>query len=62
MIKISQENNGYKMVFSNPGSGTRGFKVVAKNIAEVNAAVQHYYGSGKCVDICPLCKDRKPNA
>ena len=66
MVKITREGNGFKMLFSDPGSGRRGFSTRARDLAEVKAAIDHYlggegnlpdYNPNVPVDGCPLCRD-----
>lgn len=56
MMTITRDGNGYKIKTSWPGSGLRGKTFKAKTVAEVQAAVAHYYNAGEHnTDICPLC-------
>ena len=59
MVTINPEGNGYKMRFSNPGSGMRGFSTTARDLDEVKAALDHYTGNEKTKGRakCPLCRD-----
>lgn len=58
MIKISHDSPGFKVVISEPGMGVKGYSVRARNLAEVHAAIDHYYGNwhGPSEDDCPLCR------
>lgn len=56
MITIRPVYNDYKMLFSNPGSGWRGFSVMAKSIDEVHAAIDHHHNRKHDHTKCPLCR------
>jgi len=67
MIRITRAGNGYKVAFSDPGSGCRGFSTKACNLAEVHEAIDHYLGSADSKEryehsgearqaTCPLCR------
>lgn len=57
MMNVELRGNGYKMRFSNPGTGWRGFSVQAGSVEEVQTAVEHYYrGHAASVPGCPLCR------
>ena len=60
MITIRPVYHLHKMTFSNPGSGTRGFSVEARNTDEIHKAIDHYYGEnmhGRTHHAdCPLCR------
>jgi hypothetical protein len=65
MLKIEREHNGrdsFIITVSEPGTGTRGYKTGAKNIAEVTKAAEHYFGiktkrpHGGKMRSCPLCR------
>jgi hypothetical protein len=45
MITITQHYSKFKVKFSNPGSGMRGYTVVANNLDEVYRAIEHYQGA-----------------
>lgn len=56
MITISPKNENYKMNFSHPGSGQRGFVVYAQSIHEIHQAIDHYYFREHDKQNCPLCR------
>jgi len=56
VITIAPVYNDYKMKFSYPGTGTRGFSVLAKSIEEVHTAIDHYYMRPHDKAKCPLCR------
>ena len=64
MITISHERNRHKMLFSNPGTGTRGFTVYARTVKEIHEAIDHYHRSryasqhtnNQRKKVCPLCR------
>jgi len=56
MITIRPIYNRNKITFSNPGSGWRGFSVMANNIAEIRAALSHYRMEKHNKRKCPLCR------
>ena len=56
MITIRPVYEKHKMLFSNPGSGERGFSVMAKSIDEVHAAIDHYQVRPHNHLHCPLCR------
>ena len=71
MIKIEREYNVFRVKSSEPGMGTRGFSVKARDISQVVQAIYHYFGAPKGrIDNhhanaptkgCPLCaKEPKP--
>ena len=62
MIAITQEGNEYKMKFSWPGTGYRGFSVYAYDIDEIHEAIDHHYlhgdhRAGTRIEECPLCRE-----
>ena len=67
MVKIERYGNGYKVKFSEPGTGWRGFSTTAQNLNEVNIALDHYMGGTPkavshaldSVEDCPLCRDHR---
>jgi len=62
MVTIRPQAEGYKMTFSNPGSGWRGYSHHARTLAEVKCALDHYFGatpghgSKPLAAECPLCR------
>lgn len=59
MITISPKYNEHKVAFSNPGSGWRGYSVMAKSLEEVHLAIDHYHnqrGKRHPKSKCPLCR------
>lgn len=61
MLTITNHNNGYSMLLSNPGTGTRGSRVQAKDVAEIIEAIEHYYCKPyhrESQPTCPLCRKR----
>ena len=67
MITIRPVYNEHKMTFSNPGSGQRGFSVMARGVAEIHEAIDHYFlhgkhkglaGTGRTRKGCPLCREK----
>jgi hypothetical protein len=68
MVTIENYNNGYRLKFSNPGTGTRGFSVKAADLTEVKIALDHYYDKPThAASNCPLCREverdeRRPSA
>jgi len=59
MLKISHQNEGYKVAISYPGTGTRGFSVFARNLPAVHLAIDHYYNMAHAREKhpdCPLCQ------
>lgn len=58
MVTITNHNNGYKLKFSNPGTGTRGFTAFAVDLTETKIALDHYYGKPlHAKNNCPLCRE-----
>jgi hypothetical protein len=58
MVTIENYNNGYRMKFSNPGTGTRGFSVQVADVIEMKIALDHYYGKSlHARSHCPLCRE-----
>lgn len=68
MITIRPVYNEFKITFSNPGSGWRGYSVMARDIPEVHRALDHYHRTGdhkgtwQPSDNCPLCRLEKEQA
>jgi recombinational DNA repair protein RecR len=60
LITIKPIYNEFKIIVSNPGSGTRGFSTIAKNLDEIHQAIDHCHGKhwDKNLENCPLCRDR----
>jgi hypothetical protein len=64
MITIRPVYNEFKITFSNPGSGWRGYSVMARNLDEVHMAIDHYHRMSTLVKVehqgknekCPLCR------
>ena len=63
MITISQHYNKWRMKFSYPGTGTRGYSVDAENFAEIVSALEHHLvppgHPSHCTTErrdCPLCR------
>jgi hypothetical protein len=59
MITIKQHYIGFQMRFSAPGTGVRGYSVIAKDSGEVKNAIDHHIGTGHNYDLietCPLCR------
>ena len=61
MITIQQVYNQYKIIFSNPGTRTRGVSFMANNIEEIHEAIDHYYMRHQLKWTCPVCRDKKRN-
>lgn len=59
MITISPSNNRYKMKFSNPGSGWRGYSVEARSIDEVHTLLDHHYARPHDQANCQFCKKER---
>jgi hypothetical protein len=63
MITIERDGNGFKMKFSAPGTGWRGFSAHARSVEEIHVAINHYYGIDGHIagtrDDCPLCRRTK---
>lgn len=64
-VEISHENQGYRIKFKEPTMG-RGYNTFARDVSEICATIEHYYGSknpnhhnGKGVRKCPLCRSLK---
>jgi len=55
MITITQVFDKYKMKFSAPGMGWRGFSVVIGNMQQMHTALDHYHGQPHEQAGCPLC-------
>ena len=59
MIIIEKDYNSpnrYVVKAKEPGTGWRGWKVIANNLEEVNGAIEHYYAiHGHLDDIHPAC-------
>jgi hypothetical protein len=73
MLKIEQEGNQYKISVSNPGSGQRGYHVMAHSVDEIPLAIEHYFRPNTVgterkqlhtnheIENCPFCRlERKP--
>jgi hypothetical protein len=60
MITIDRGMNEYKLKFSEPGTGWRSHKVVARDVDEIKEAIDHYYGEAPHAlspqKNCPLCR------
>jgi hypothetical protein len=64
VITIRPVYNQHKMTFSNPGTGDRGFSVMANSLEEIHLAIDHYHIAGhqsichkaRHEDNCPLCR------
>jgi hypothetical protein len=64
MITITPELNRFKVKFSDPGSGSRGYHVMADSLDEVHEAINHYHRHGpraaqhsrNSIEHCPLCR------
>jgi hypothetical protein len=58
MVTIEHNGNGYRMKFSNPGTGARGFSVKVADVVEMKICLDHYYGNGiHAKNHCPLCRE-----
>ena len=57
MLEISRSGNKLKVHAEEPGTGLRGFTVMAKDALEASRAVLHYYNES-CggPDYCPFCR------
>ena len=70
MVKIERHGNGYKVKFSEPGTGWRGFSTIAQDLDEVKVSLDHYVGGSPksvshaldSVESCPLCRDHRCKA
>jgi hypothetical protein len=61
VLTITNNCNGYSILLSEPGTGTRGIRVQAENVAEIVETVQHYYTEPYHREgrpNCPLCRRR----
>jgi len=59
MITIRPVYNEFKITFSNPGSGWRGYSVMARNVNEIHKTIDHYHRTnnhGILDTDCPLCR------
>ena len=62
MISISIDPRGYALKISEPGTGWRGYTVIANDLDEVHLAIDHYHGDGDPPHAfetrrrCPLCR------
>lgn len=59
MITIRSHYEKFKVTFSNPGSGQRGFSVLVKNLDEVHTILDHYHFCQHDKANCPLCQKEK---
>lgn len=57
MLTISQVYNQYKIKYSNPGSGQRGYAVMADNLDEVHAFIDHHHARPHNTSKCPACRE-----
>ncbi len=68
MFSIEMNEDGYKIKVSAPGSRMRGYTIMAKNLKEVHAAIDHHFAAGldgnrnlrhrhttNSVKHCPFC-------
>jgi hypothetical protein len=72
MTTIKHDGGGYEMKFSAPGTGFRSYKVHAKNVKEMQEALEHHYGGGPSGAKshhtengrkgCPLCRMSREEA
>ena len=59
MITITRRGNGLKVLFSNPGTGTRGFSIQVRDLSrdeEVFTVIRHYFGKKHDTSACQLCR------
>ena len=64
MVSVERNWNGFKVRISEPGTGMRGYSVLARDMDEAKLALEHYYppnGGNKKHPIggrndCPLCR------
>jgi hypothetical protein len=71
MIKIEDNakfaGKKFKVTFSSPGSGLRGYSVYAADLDEVHEAINHHHNHGPRagqhddgrIDHCPLCRQMR---
>ena len=63
MITVKRRYNDFSVKISKPGTGWRGYSVVARSVQEVNLATEHYFDgkhNGMFPD-CPLCRKMREN-
>jgi hypothetical protein len=53
------DDEKFKMKLTAPGTGWRPFSVVAENLAECHAAIDHYHAQPHDKSGCPLCRRDK---
>ena len=59
MTTIDHYGQGFRVRFSFPGTGCRGYKILARDLAEVELALRHHYSCAHAsceTKACPLCR------
>ena len=56
MITINPECRGYKVKFSDPGLGTRGFSERTKDLDQVHILIDHYHNQPHDKSNCLFCQ------
>jgi hypothetical protein len=59
MLTIEPIYNKFKIKFSNPGSGWRGWSISVNSVAEIHTVIDHYHGLKHKESKCPLCRKDK---
>lgn len=61
MLTIRQVYNEWKITYSNPGSGQRGYSVMARNLDEVHVFIDHHHARPHIQSKCPTCREAADN-
>ena len=59
MTARTRRGNGLKVLFSNPGTGTRGFSIQVQDLSrgeEVFTVIRHYFAKKHDTSACQLCR------
>jgi len=59
MTTIENNRQGFRVRFSFPGTGSRGYAVQARDVKEIELALRHHYDHAhtNCeTKACPLCR------
>lgn len=56
MITIRPQYNKWRVLFSAPGTGWRGFSILVTRASAMHAAIDHYHGRQHKAKGCPLCQ------
>lgn len=59
MITITRVYEKFKVKFSNPGSGVRGFSILVKDLGDVHTVIDHYHMRPHDKEKCALCEKSK---